>query len=242
MCYNVAYMEKRAERVAKHYDATFQSEIEFSEKFVVSGFTHPDLFVITSEEPQNIKPYRWGLIPKWCKDEKQAAEISLQTLNAKAETVFEKPSFRNSIAHKRCIVIVNGFYEWRTEGKIKYPYYIHLKEQDFFSLGGIYENWANKTTGELINTFSIITVDANPLMQKIHNLKKRMPFIIPIAKEKEWLKSDLTKEEIQLLMKSFDENKMEAYTISKRITDRTQDNNVPEVMQPFEYPELALMD
>ncbi len=242
MCYNVSYMEKRAARVAQHYDATFEAEIDFNEKFVASGFTHPYLFVITSEEPKYIKPYRWGLIPNWCKDEQQATEISLQTLNAKAETVFEKPSFRHSIYSKRCIVIVNGFYEWRTGGKNKYPYYIHLKEQEFFSLGGIYENWINKNTGEVLNTFSILTVPANPLMQKIHNTKKRMPLIIPIEKEKEWIKSDLDKTRIQQLLLPFDENKMEAYTISKRITDRTRDNNVPEVLQPFEYPELALLD
>ena len=242
MCYNVAYIEKRGERVAKHYGATFQTEIEFDEKYHVSGFSHPDLFVITCQQPQYIQPYRWGLIPKWVKDEQQANELSVQTLNAKAETVFEKPSFRNSIANKRCIVIVNGFYEWRTVGKKKYPYYIHLKAQDFFSLGGIYENWVNKSTGELMNTFSIITVEANPLLQKIHNSKKRMPLIIPVEKEKEWIKSDLSKTGIQSLMLPFDENKMEAYTISKLITDRTQHNNVPEVMHRFEYPELELLE
>lgn len=242
MCYNVSYMEKRAERVAKHYDATFQSEMDFKEQYAVSGFTHPDLLVITSEEPQFIQPYRWGLIPLWCKDEQQAAQISAQTLNAKAETVFEKPSFRNSINSKRCIVIVNGFYEWRTEGKKKYPYYIHLKEQEFFSLGGIYENWLNKNTGEAVNSFSIITVEANLLMQKIHNTKKRMPLIIPVEKEKEWIKNGLAKNEIQQLLLPFDENKMEAYTISKLITDRNRNSNVPEVLQRFEYPELALLD
>ena len=237
MCYNIAYLEKRAERIAKHYGADFKPGSPQLELFHVNGFVHPQLFVLTSEEPQWIQPYTWGLIPKWCKDEEQAKQISSQTLNAKAETVFEKPSFR-SITKKRCLIIVNGFYEWQAVGKKKYPYYIHLKEQDFFSMGGLYENWINKETGELKNTFSIITTEANPMMAKIHNTKKRMPFILPDEKEKVWIEKDLPKEEMEKLMQLFDEKQMQAHTISKLITDRARDSNVPEVMEPFEYPEL----
>ncbi|HLG34347.1 MAG TPA: SOS response-associated peptidase family protein [Bacteroidia bacterium] len=108
MCYNVAYLEKRGERVAKHYGADFKPRSPELELFHVSGFVHPQLFVITSEEPQWGQTYQWGLIPKWRRDEEQVKQISAQTLNAKAETVFEKNSFHN-IAKKRCIVIASGF-------------------------------------------------------------------------------------------------------------------------------------
>ena len=241
MCYNVAYIEKRAERVAKHYGADFKPESPELELFHANGFAHPQLFIITTEEPQWIQPYNWGLIPKWCKDEEQAKQISAQTLNAKAETVFEKNSFR-SIANKRCLIIVSGFYEWHTIGKKKYPYYISLNEQPFFSMGGLYENWLDKSTGEIKNTFSIITVPANPMMEKIHNSKKRMPFILPADKEKTWIKKDLPKEKIQQLMIPFDETQMQAHAISKLITDRTRNSNVPEVMEKSEYAELPAIE
>ena len=242
MCYNVSYLEKRAERVAKHYGAHFKPEDRSLELFHVSGFAHPRLNVITEEAQQLIQQYTWGLIPKWCKDEQQAKEISVQTLNAKAETVFEKNSFKHSILTKRCIVIVSGFFEWQTFAKNKYPYYITLKEQPFFSLGGLYEHWTDKQTGVLHHTFSIITVEANPLMAKIHNSKKRMPFIIPQEHEKDWLKNDLSESEIRQLMQPLNDSKMEAFTISKKITDRNHDNNTADVLKPFEYPELAFLE
>ncbi len=238
MCYNVAYIEKRSERVAKHYGAAFKPEDRTPEFFTVSGFSHPELFVVTAGEPSLIQCYQWGLIPAWCKDEQQALEMRDHTLNAKAETVFEKPSFRNSITTKRCLVIVSGFYEWHTLNKKKYPFFIGLRDHDFFSLGGLYEHWANPDTGELHHTFSVITVDANPLMARIHNSKKRMPLIIPEHLEKEWLNTNLPKPDVQQLMLPFDDAGMKAYSISRRITDRHLNPNVPEVMAPFEYPEL----
>jgi len=241
MCYNVKYIEKRAERVSKHYGIPFSEQMPALQLFHVSGFVHPLLPVITSEEPHHIQAYQWGLIPKWCRDAVQAKEIGGQTLNAKSETVFEKPAFRSSIGSKRCIVIVNGFYEWYTAGKNKYPHFIRLKDQDFFSLGGIYETWVNRETAEIFNTFSILTTEANPLMAKIHNVKQRMPLILPAEREMDWIRPGLTREEISGLMKPADEEKMEAWTISKRITDRNLSSNVPEVSEPHVYPELELL-
>jgi putative SOS response-associated peptidase YedK len=86
--------------------------------------------------------FNWGLIPGWVKDEKQAKDISNMTLNAIGETVFEKPSFRNSIRSKRCLLGINGFFEWRDVGGKKYPYYVQVKEEEIFSLGCLWENLA----------------------------------------------------------------------------------------------------
>jgi putative SOS response-associated peptidase YedK len=241
MCYNVSYIEKRAERVSKHYGIPFSEQMPALTLFHVSGFAHPQLPVITTEEPYHIQAYQWGLIPSWTKDAAQAKQIKVQTLNAKAETLFEKPAFRSSINKRRCVVIVNGFYEWHTSGKNKYPHYVRLKDQDFFSLGGIYETWVDRQTAEIFNTFSIITVDANPLMAKIHNTKQRMPFILPVEDEMKWIDPNLSKESILELLKPISDDKMETWSISKRITDRKQDNNVAEVMEPFIYPELSLL-
>jgi len=238
MCYNISYLEKRAERVEKHYGAHFKPEAKQLEIFHVSGFTHPDLFVVTQEEPQWIQPYTWGLIPAWCKDGEQARQMADRTLNAVGETAFEKPSFRTSIARKRCLVVASGFFEWHTIGTKKFPFYIHPKDRPFFSLGGIYEHWADRQTGELHHTFSIITIKASPLLAKIHNSKKRMPLILPVKAEKEWLNPKLAREEVMALMKPVDDKELSAYSISKRITDRHRASNVPEVLEGETYPEL----
>lgn len=239
MCYNVQYIEKRAQRVSGHYGIPFSEQMPALQFYHVSGFTHPLLPVITSGEPEVIQAYRWGLIPGWCKDITQALEMRNRTLNAKGETLFERSSFRGPAKSKRCLVIVNGFYEWYTKGKNKYPFFVHLKDRPFFSLGGIYETWVNKETAEVFNTFSIITVEANPLMAKIHNSKKRMPFILSTEHEKKWIRAGLSPDEIKKMIHPSGDREMEAWSVSKRITDRHLDSNVPEVTEKHSYPELA---
>ena len=235
MCYNVSV--KSGKEV---FTARFEAEMpeNIAPYYHVSGFLHPKLPVIRSDNKGLIQHNSWGLIPSWIKDGEQAGEMAKITLNAKAETIFEKPSFKNSIKKNRCLVLVDGFYEWKTVGKNKYPHFIYLKDKEPFTLGGIYSDWVNKETGEIIKTFSIITTEANPLMAKIHNSKKRMPLIIDRNKEGKWINPDLSETEIKYIMKPFDENEMDAHTISKLITQRGVNNNVPEVMERFSYSEL----
>lgn len=227
-------------------EARFQAKHEASEEteplYQVSGFLRPKLSVIRSDNRELIKLSTWGLIPSWVKDEKQAGEMMAMTLNAKSETVFVLPSFKNSIRQKRCLVLVDGFYEWRTIKKNKYPHFIYLKNKEPFAFGGIYSDWVNKSTGEIINTFSIITTKANPLMEKIHNTKMRMPLILVKETEKDWLNPDLNEGQITELMQPFDESFMVAHTISKLITSRAENPNQPAVQERFEYPELALYE
>ena len=108
-----------------------------------------------------------------------------------------------------------------------------------FAMAGIWEEWIDKKdSGMVINSFSIITTEANPLVAKIHNIKKRMPVILNKETEKTWLKDSLTKNEIDELCKPHDEDKMKAHTISKLITSKNNNNNVPEVMEKYSYSEL----
>jgi putative SOS response-associated peptidase YedK len=239
MCYNIS-AKKTPQELEKRFDATVANGETISPHYYVSGFNHFKTPVIASVEPNAIHSYHWGLIPAFCKDIKGAKDMMIKTLNAKSETIFALPSFKNSIRQKRCMVLVDGFYEWRTIGKLKYPYFIQLKNKEAFAFGGIYNDWVNKDTGEIINTFSIITTEANPLLAKIHNVKLRMPLILPKEIERDWLNPNLSENEIIELMKPFDENEMEAHTISKLLTNRNENPDKSEVQEPFEYPELAL--
>ncbi|MCX6273786.1 MAG: SOS response-associated peptidase, partial [Bacteroidetes bacterium] len=174
----------------------------------------------------------------WAKDLKSANDIRSKTLNAVGETVFEKPSFRKSIVSKRCLLGINGFYEWRDFNGKKYPYHIQLKGGELFSLGCIYENWLDKSTGEIKDTFSVLTTEANPLMEKIHNLKKRMPLIISREDECKWIDPTLNTEKIKNLIKPYQENEMEAYTISTDANSARKNRNIKEILKPVAYAEL----
>ena len=179
MCYRVQINADKI-KLKKRFNATFQdSEIEFATG-EINGFSHPQVPVITDTNPKIIQSMEWGLLPSWAADK----SFQKNTLNCKIETAAEKPSFRNSI-NQRCLVLVSGFYEWKhvTENKktIKHKFLLTTPNQEFFSLAGLYSNWNG------INTFTILTTEANELMTEIHNTKKRMPVVLKQQEEELWL-------------------------------------------------------
>lgn len=222
----------------ERFNAKFAEPARYRPIYHVSGFTAPIYPVISNDNTERIQYFQWGLIPSWIKDEKGADSIKLKTLNAKAETIFEKPSFRISIRSRRCLVLVDGFFEWRHEGGQKYPYYIKMKEHVPFALAGIWDEWKNLGSGESVKSFSIITTEANALLEKIHNTKKRMPVILDRSSENRWLAPDLDEEGIKELLVPYDNNDLEVHTVSKLISSKGNNKNVPEVQEKFEYPEL----
>ena len=239
LCFNISIYQMTG-YIEERFSAKFEEPERFIPIYHISAFKTPNIPVITNENPDKIQFFQWGLIPFWVKDEQTAQKIQYQTFNAKSETIHEKPSFRNSIMTKRCLVLVDGFYEWheyKDSGK-KFPYYITLKDQKLFTLAGIWDTWVNKENGKLKNTFSIITTDANPLLAKIHNTKKRMPVILDKPDEMRWLNPELDVDDINGLLKPFDESKMKAYTVSKLLSQRGANTNVAEIVDKVEYEEL----
>ncbi len=186
MCYTIK-IDMTREELEKRFGAKIDQPEEYKTGNRISAFSLPRLPVICSHDPGTISLLIWGLIPFWVKDSRQAGEIRMKTFNAKSETLAEKPSFRGSLNRKRCLVLVNGFYEWHTAEKAKIPYYIGLKNQPAFALAGLYDQWSNSETGEILTTFTVITTRANPMMEEIHNLKKRMPVILQPDVEQLWL-------------------------------------------------------
>lgn len=186
MCFH-SKQTKLALEVENRFNAKIDRLSEFKSQKYVNGFEFPKTPVIIDEHPDVITHFSWGLIPSWAKD----PEIRKYTLNAKIETLNEKPSFRNSI-NKRCLVIANGFYEWQwqdAKGKSKIKYEIGLSEEELFAFAGIYSEWINQYTGEIVNTYALLTTEANAFMAKIHNSKKRMPVILKKEDEQSWLNS-----------------------------------------------------
>jgi putative SOS response-associated peptidase YedK len=187
--------------------------------------------------------FQWGFIPWYTKPE-QVPIIQNQTLNCISEEMYDKNSYKDSLKEgKRCLIPFTGFYEWRwsdEKGKEKIPHFIFVKGQPIFSVAGIYSSWHDKASDQYILTFSVLTTKANTLMEEIHNSKKRMPVVIPKEYEKDWLNPNLTKDDVLALCQPLDADKMDAYTISKRITSKKDPTNVPEVMEKFEYQKTTL--
>ena len=136
-------------------------------------------------------------------------------------------------------MLVDGFYEWREFYGRNYPYYIRLKSHEPFAIAGLWESWKNKEIEENVFSYTVITTKANPLMEQIHNNKKRMPVILPTEIERLWINDSISKDQAKELLVPFSEYDMEVYTISRLITSKTQDPDVPEVIQPYTYPELT---
>ena len=131
-------------------------------------------------EGRELVMLRWGLVPFWAKD----PSIGNRMINARAETVAEKPSFRAAYRHRRCIVLADGFYEWQRDGNVKTPYFISLANGQPFAVAALWENWTDKETGESLQTTTLITTEANDFMKPLHH---RMPVVLEVNGAGEWL-------------------------------------------------------
>ncbi|QQS47573.1 MAG: SOS response-associated peptidase [Acidobacteriota bacterium] len=155
---------------------------------------------------------KWGLIPFWAKD----PSIGNNMINAKSETLAEKPSFKRAFAKRRCLIPADGFYEWRKKGKgPSQPFYIHLKDDGLFAFAGLWEEWKSPE-GEVVVTCTIITIDPNELVAGIHN---RMPVILRRENEAAWLdpKNDIST--AAGLMQTYPGELMDAYQISRAVNN-----------------------
>jgi putative SOS response-associated peptidase YedK len=210
----------------------------FQPVYSASAFTFPALPVISNEDPDHIGFMQWGLVPFWVKDWESAQSIREKTLNARSETILDKPAFRQAAQSKRCLVLADGFFEWRHIASKTYPYYIRLKSHEPFAFAGIWDGWANPETGEHLKTFSVITTRANSLLEQIHNTKKRMPVILPRDQEKRWLENGQEREVIQSMLQPFDPAEMEAYPVSRRVNQLGFNLSDAQVLEKQEYPDL----
>lgn len=209
---------------------------EFQDKF--GNFTFPKKFAprfnIAPTQPVLAVPnndkfkadfFVWGLIPMWAKD----PSIGNRLINARGETVAEKPSFRGSLKYKRCLIFADGFYEWKTQPgkKTKTPFYIHMKDRKPFAFAGLWDTW-NSSNGSLIRSCTLITTEPNELMAMIHD---RMPVILHPRDYAKWLEpSAQTPDQVLPLIKPFPADTMDAYPVSTLVNKASRD--LPEMVVP----------
>jgi putative SOS response-associated peptidase YedK len=228
--------------VETRFGVTFvQSELH-QPVYSACGFSYPRLPVITGEDPLHVSFLQWGLIPFWVKDEVEAQKMRGQALNARAEAIFEKPMFRHAVMSKRCLVLVDGFFEWRHVNRKTYPYYIRLADHGPFALAGIWDRWKDRIKGTETMTFSIVTTGANSLMTEIHNTRKRMPVILPKANERQWIDAGADRATIESMLVPYDSNAMEAYPVDRSVTKLGYNTTVPAVLLKREYEGLPPLE
>jgi putative SOS response-associated peptidase YedK len=251
MCYDIHTTLKTQLKRAQRYTPELVPEIEEKirpyqeqiklEWYHASGFAHPIVLIYTNEAPFEPVPAQWGLIPHWSKDITSAKKFWNNTLNARGESIFEKPSFRDAAKHKRCLIYVDGFFEHHHKNQQTYPYYFHRNDGEPMILGGLWSEWVDQESGEILKTFSIVTKRGNETFATIHNNPKlnepRMPLILDGSATKEWLDTNKGAEALNSLLAPEPHPEIEYHTVHK-LRGKEAIGNVPEAVEPYVYDEL----
>lgn len=205
---------------------TSKAEPEDVEKEFKIGKVDPALFtarfniaptqmipvVLESKGARLVNQLRWGLIPSWAKDD----SIGSKLINARAETLAEKPSFKNAFARRRCLIPASGFYEWQKQAKgAKQPFYFYLQDKPVFGFAGLWESWIDKMTGEELETCTIITTTANEVLEPVH---ERMPVILKPENYDLWLdEKEKNTDRLQRLLAPYPPDEMAAHAVSRAV-------------------------
>ncbi|HLL54960.1 MAG TPA: SOS response-associated peptidase [Myxococcaceae bacterium] len=188
--------------------------------------------VVTNSGERKLELYRWGLVPAWAKDVK----IGNNLINARSDTVAEKPSFRSAFKKRRCLMLVDGFYEWRTDADGKTPFHIHRKDGQPFAVAALWEEWKTPE-GQPLRTCAIITTGPNAVMTPIHD---RMPVILSKQGQALWLQpGEVKAEELMPLLVPYQPDELQAFEVS-RVVNSTR-NDRPECIVPVQVPSPQLV-
>ncbi len=241
MCYSVALIMERAE-MEDHFDAISVGQNIPLPIYHASAFNTPLLPTILDSNPGQARNSTWGLIPRWTKNTAQAQELRFKTFNARIETVWKKPLFRQSIRDKRCVVPVTGFFEWKDVEGRKYPYYIYRHDGKAFSLAGIWDEWKDGRTSRRYRTFSVLTTVANDELARLHDKNPRMPVILEKESIGLWLEGVDEEKDLEPFAVPFPSGKLDFHPVSKEILkNRYGDSNVPQAVEEKEYVELNMV-
>lgn len=249
MCYDIqAKLQTQLKRAKLNNDHA--SILELTEKlerftgkplFHASGFSHPEVLIYPNTSKYIPVPAIWGLIPSWMKSYSEAKQMWNQTLNARSESMFDKPSFQESAKFKRCIIPVDGFFEHRHVNGNPIPHYIRREDDEPMNLAGLFSEWRNPLSQELLTTFTIVTQKATDFMATIHNNPKipepRMPFILNEEEIDYWLEA-ATKEDLMELLKKDSTIQLKTHTVQK-LKGKHALGNQEAVTKEFFYPELG---
>ncbi|HKJ33794.1 MAG TPA: SOS response-associated peptidase [Balneolales bacterium] len=198
----------------------------FQSNYNVTPGTINPVILMPRPNVRDIAGFKWGLIPSWADDQR----IGYKMINARSETLLEKSSFHKPFQRQRCIVPANGFYEWQTIYKQKTPFYVRTLDQNLLGFAGLYEIWESKDKKEVIYSYTIITTEANALLQPLHD---RMPVILEKKNYDHWLDPvNSNTDDLLSLLKPYPTERMAIYRVSQDVNEAR--NNGPELIQPVD--------
>ncbi|TGM99683.1 SOS response-associated peptidase [Leptospira yasudae] len=233
LCYHNS-LTASSQKLSARFSAGLIEPADFKPIFHEHGYEHKPRPLVIREDENRFLGAGWGLIPKWVKSVEEAKLSQNRTLNAKSETIFELPSFREAILYRRCLIPSTGFYDSQEVHQKTYPYRVFLKHEEIFCLAGIWEEWENPETGEIKKTYSMLTTPPNRKFSQIHT---RMPLILPREKEEIWIDSAMkSRKDIEPLLKIYPEENLDFYTIRKF---RPGDNYDEDILKKVAYEELS---
>lgn len=170
-----------------------------------------------------LRGYRWGLLPPWVSDESSGSRM----INARAESLAQKPAFRDAFERRRCLVPADGWFEWRRQGKLKIPMWIHLRSRRPFAFAGLWERWRSGPAAEWVRSFTIVTTEAAPAVRHIHD---RMPVLLSTAQRLRWLDPATPLPELAELARPYAGDDLEAWAVSRLVN--SPENDVPQCLEP----------
>jgi putative SOS response-associated peptidase YedK len=224
VCYSNSSTSENIE-LAQKYRKQIPQNLPNVKYHHASGFTFPEWPVINNS--YHIQIMNWGLVPSWFRGQK--IEIASKTLNCRSESVESKVSFKNLIHSNRCVIPSSGFFEWQQIGSIKAPHFIYSPNSEILSMAGLWDININTETGEIYQSFTILTTEANEFMSQIHNTKKRMPVLLPDSEIQNWLEGRLNWEDT---VKISIDIALTSHIVDKKII-LSSNSNCPEVQKPF---------
>ena len=219
-----ASITKTEKQIADHFGVLFQTDEEDRYAVAPNYNVAPTHFtpVIASDDPTILAIQRWGISPPWAQGKGQVV------INARKETVLEKRMFKKAIEERRCIVPMDGFYEWQKTPAGKQPFYFHLGDRSLFAFAGLWERWRSPD-GEVITSCTILTTSANELIRPIH---ERMPVILSPADYELWLDPDIANaDQLQALLRPYPASSMASYAVSPRVNKPQADD--PSCLAPL---------
>lgn len=201
----------KPEQIKKEFKVGSENANLFQPRFNIAPSQMINV-VFAPESERILSQLKWGLVPSWAKD----SDIGNRMINARAETITEKPSFREAFKSRRCIIPASGFYEWQKKATgTKQPFYFYLKEKDVFGFAGLWESWVDKTTGDELETCTIITTEANEALQPVHD---RMPVILKPENYDQWLDTkEKNTNKLQELLKPYPADKIGSHTVGRNV-------------------------
>ena len=250
MCFSIAtatlaVLEYGKKRKASQAHAIAQSisniGSELKSYFFVSAFEHPKVLCFTNEYPLKAQTLNWGLIPYWVHNNNTANKIIKQTLNARVESIFDKKSFKKSALEKRCLIYIDGYFEYFHFKAKTYPHFIYIKNLEPMILAGLWDNYTDTKTNRIIKTFTVVTTKANTKLEKIHNNPKRnearMPIILTPENQDYWLNHCNNFKKIEPILNSQENINLNFHSVSQ-LTGNNGTGNTPLANKKFKYNEL----